>query len=78
MGLFDKFRKPKWQHEDWEVRSEAVKELDDQKILAEIAKNVGYNDTFTFSKAFKRHYGKAPSDYRSVEIKVSTGTITNV
>ena len=39
MGLFDKFRKPKWQHEDWEVRSEAVKELDDQKILAEIAKN---------------------------------------
>lgn len=57
----------------------AIKLLADKSLsVAEIAKNVGYNDTFTFSKAFKRHYGKAPSDYRSVEIKVSTGTITTV
>lgn len=39
MGLFDKFRTPKWKHEDAKVRLEAVKELDDQEILAEIAKN---------------------------------------
>ncbi len=31
--------KPKWQHENPEVRLEAVKELDDQKILIDIAKN---------------------------------------
>ena len=26
---------------------------------------VGYGDTFTFSKAFKRHFGHSPSSYRS-------------
>jgi AraC family transcriptional regulator of arabinose operon len=25
---------------------------------------VGYNDVFTFSKAFKQHVGVSPSDYR--------------
>ena len=39
MGFLDKIFKPKWQHEDWRVREEAVKKLDDQKILIEIAKN---------------------------------------
>ncbi len=29
-----------------------------------IAYAVGYNDIFTFSKAFKKHVGSAPSDYR--------------
>ena len=28
MGLFDKLKKPKWQHKDHKVRLEAVKELD--------------------------------------------------
>lgn len=38
MGLFDRFKKPKWKHEDFNVREEAIKELDDQKILVQIAK----------------------------------------
>ena len=29
-----------------------------------IANKVGYGDAFTFTKAFKRHTGKSPSDYR--------------
>ena len=33
--------------------------------VSEIAQNVGYVDTFTFSKAFKRHFGTSPSQYRS-------------
>jgi hypothetical protein len=37
MGLFDKFKKPKWKHEDAKVRLEAVNELDDEKILVRIA-----------------------------------------
>ena len=32
-----------------------------------IAGKVGYNDAFTFTKAFKRHTGKSPSEYRSNE-----------
>lgn len=28
-----------------------------------IAVSVGYNDVYTFSKAFKRHFGCAPTDY---------------
>ena len=44
----------------------AVKLLSDKSLsVAEIAANVGYTDTFTFSKAFKRHFGKSPSDYRT-------------
>ncbi len=43
----------------------AVKLLADESIsVNQVAANVGYNDTFTFSKAFKRHFGKSPSDYR--------------
>lgn len=41
--------------------------------VAEIAENVGYEDTFTFSKAFKRHFGKSPSAFRGVEYNVATG-----
>ncbi|MBR6403400.1 MAG: AraC family transcriptional regulator [Eubacterium sp.] len=33
--------------------------------IQEIATSVGYGDTFTFSKAFKRHLGMSPSDYRA-------------
>jgi AraC family transcriptional regulator of arabinose operon len=43
----------------------AVKLLaDDSLSVNQVASRVGYSDTFTFSKAFKRHFGKAPSDYR--------------
>lgn len=57
----------------------AVKMLSNNKMsISEVAKNVGYCDTFTFSKAFKRHFGKAPSAYRNAEIQVSTGTIIGV
>jgi AraC family transcriptional regulator of arabinose operon len=43
----------------------AVKLLADESIsVNEIASDVGYNDTFTFSKAFKRHFGCSPTDYR--------------
>ena len=48
------------------------------KMLAEsnlpvqaIASKVGYGDAFTFAKAFKRHTGKSPTEYRS-----SGGSIT--
>ena len=44
----------------------AVKLLADESLsINQIAANVGYTDTFTFSKAFKRHFGKSPSEYRS-------------
>ena len=57
----------------------AVKLLANSSLsIAQVAANVGYTDTFTFSKAFKRYYGKSPSDYRSVKISVATGTISHV
>ncbi|MFD2610956.1 helix-turn-helix domain-containing protein [Paenibacillus gansuensis] len=33
--------------------------------LSEIADSVGYNDLFTFSKAFKKVVGVAPNLYRN-------------
>ena len=43
----------------------AVKYLTDESLsVNEIAEKVGYNDCFTFSKAFKRHFDKSPSQYR--------------
>lgn len=39
MGLLDSLRKPKWQSKDWKKRLEAVKELDDQEILIDLAQN---------------------------------------
>ena len=56
----------------------AVKLLGDENMsIADVAKNVGYCDTFTFSKAFKRHFGKAPSEYRHYEFDVATGTMVS-
>lgn len=34
------------------------------KSIQEISSSVGYNDLFTFSKAFKRHFGHSPNHYR--------------
>ena len=43
----------------------AVKFLEDPTMnINEISMRVGYTDTFTFSKAFKRHFGSSPTDYR--------------
>lgn len=39
MGLLDSLKKPKWQSKDWKKRLEAVKELDDQEILIDLAQN---------------------------------------
>ena len=36
MGLFDRFKTPKWQHKDYKVRIEAVKQLNDEEILFNI------------------------------------------
>jgi AraC family transcriptional activator of pobA len=33
--------------------------------VKEIAARIGYGDQFAFSKAFKRHRGEAPLDFRS-------------
>ena len=38
-GLLDSLKKPKWQSKDWKKRLEAVKELDDQEILIDLAQN---------------------------------------
>ncbi|MDY4222922.1 MAG: AraC family transcriptional regulator [Candidatus Faecousia sp.] len=32
-----------------------------------IASKVGYGDAFTFAKAFKRHTGKSPTEYRNTD-----------
>lgn len=37
---------------------------DDSMSIQDIAYAVGYVDSFTFSKAFKRHFGKSPKQYR--------------
>lgn len=39
MGILDSLTKPKWQNKDWKKRLEAVKELDDQEILIDLAQN---------------------------------------
>lgn len=44
------------------VASKLLTETD--LTVQDIANKVGYSDAFTFTKAFKRHTGKAPSDYR--------------
>nr|MCR5715779.1 AraC family transcriptional regulator [Lachnospiraceae bacterium] len=41
--------------------------LDTPESIQDIALAVGYTDTFTFSKAFKRHTGKSPSQYRAAQ-----------
>lgn len=39
MGFISNLFKPKWKNDDWKVRLEAVKNLDDQDILVDIVKN---------------------------------------
>jgi len=49
--------------------------LENQLSVAGVALHVGYGDTFTFSKAFKRHFGQSPSAYKGAEYSVSSGVI---
>ena len=44
MGLFDRFKKPKWEHEDPKIRIEGIKELDDKEILIKMAKTDSDSD----------------------------------
>lgn len=41
--------------------------LETDQSIQDIATSVGYGDSFTFSKAFKRQMGKSPSEYRKNE-----------
>ncbi len=55
----------------------AVKLLaDDSLSISEVARSVGYCDTFTFSKAFKQHFGNAPTEYRNVEKYIRSRTFS--
>lgn len=49
------------------LRMEKSKEYlkNDQLTLTDIAQKIGYNDSFYFSKVFKRYFGVSPSVYRS-------------
>lgn len=54
----------------------AIKLLSENKLsVSEIAEAVGYTDTFTFSKAFKRHFGKSPSSCKGIDYSMATGII---
>ena len=37
---------------------------DRKKTMSEIAQTLGYSDQYSFSKAFKKHYGEPPSAFR--------------
>ena len=57
----------------------AIKLLSENKLsVSEIAEAVGYTDTFTFSKAFKRHFGKSPSDCRGIDYSMAQGMLGQV
>lgn len=54
----------------------AIKLLSENKLsVSEIAQAVGYTDTFTFSKAFKRHFGQSPSACRGMDYSMAEGMI---
>ena len=43
--------------------------------IAQVAEAVGYTDTFTFSKAFKRHFHQSPSSCKGVDYSIATGML---
>ncbi|MBO7386226.1 MAG: AraC family transcriptional regulator [Lachnospiraceae bacterium] len=52
----------------------AMKMLSENELsVSEVATAVGYGDTFTFSKAFKRHFGKSPSECRGADYSMAPG-----
>ena len=49
-----------------EIRmEESVRLLQQGCAVNEAAHLVGYEDVSNFSKMFKRHFGKSPSDYKN-------------
>ena len=54
----------------------AIKLLSENILnVADVAAAVGYTDTFTFTKAFKRYFGKAPSEYTRIDYSMATGMV---
>lgn len=57
----------------------AVKLLSQNTMsVAQIAQHVGYGDVFTFSKAFKRHFGQSPSTFRGLDYTVAIKMISEL
>lgn len=57
----------------------AIKLLSENDLsVAEIAEAVGYTDTFTFSKAFKRHFGRSPSACKGIDYSMAAGMIGQI
>ena len=48
----------------WRLALAADQLLDTADTVSRIARDVGYSSPFTFSTAFKRHYGASPQAYR--------------
>ena len=64
--MFQKFAHTSPQKLLTQMRMEDAKSklTSSNQSIQEIADLVGYHDTFTFSKAFKRYSGYSPSTYR--------------
>ena len=57
----------------------AIKLLSENKLsVSEIAEAVGYTDTFTFSKAFKRHFGQSPSACKGIDYSMAAGMLGQI
>lgn len=67
-GLFQKFTDSSPQQILTSLRMEDAKQQlkTTDKSIQQISYSVGYGDSFTFSKAFKRYCGYSPSDYRKM------------
>lgn len=65
-NLFQKFAHTSPQKLLTQMRMEDAKSrlISSSQNIQTIAEQVGYNDTFTFSKAFKRYSGYSPTTYR--------------
>jgi AraC-like DNA-binding protein len=50
-----------------ELAAQRLAETDE--TLAQIATHVGYVSEFALSRAFKRHYGVAPTSYRKAQLR---------
>lgn len=45
----------------------AARLLDSDEKVAHVARSVGYESEFAFSRAFRRHFGECPSRFRARE-----------
>ena len=46
-----------------------AKELLDTKSVTDTAKEIGYGSIYSFSRAFKTHFGMSPSEYKGSKKK---------